>query len=231
MKPFQFQQFSIHQSEEVFRVGTDAVLLGALANVDDISNALEIGCGTGIISLMIAQRNLSVKIKALDIDENAVQIAKQNFTKSPFSERLSVSHEDFKIWNTDERFDFVFSNPPYFEENSSQKDVLARQKIALDFDHILNKSSEILSGEGRLSVIIPSESSEEFVSTAKNYHLNLSRKINIFGIEKGILKRNILELSRKQQPLTELNFYIEKSPRKYSDQYLEATKDFHVFGK
>lgn len=231
MEPFRFQQFSIQQNKNVFRVGTDGVLLGAMCTVLHAQKILEVGTGTGLISLMLAQRNSKSNILAIDFSADAVELAHLNFKNSIFSERLKVELMDFKKFSSQEKFELIVSNPPFFEENTSVKDVLARQKIELEFDDLIKKASENLSEKGVFSVIIPSFCAEEFIRLAQCFKLNLIRKIDIFGIEGGVLKRNILEFSYEQKQIEVLDFVIEKSPRKYSDQYLNLTKDFHVFGK
>lgn len=231
MKPFRFQQFSIQQSKDVFRVGTDGVLLGAMCNVTNAKKILEIGTGTGLISLMLAQRNVSAKILAIDINESAVKLASENFRNSIFNENLKVELKDFKNFETNENFDLVVCNPPFFEENASAKDVLARQQVELNFRNLVEKSNEIITKKGILSIILPSEAATDVKSLAEEFNLYLVREINIYGIEGGNLKRNILEFSLAQKPLEISDFVIEKSPRKYSDQYLNLTKNFHVFGK
>ena len=231
MKPFRFQQFSIQQSKDVFRVGTDGVLLGAMCNVKNAKKILEIGTGTGLISLMLAQRNVSAKISAIDINENAVKLASENFRNSIFNENLKVELKDFKNFETNENFDLVVCNPPFFEENASAKDVLARQQVELNFRNLVEKSTEIITQKGILSIILPSEAATDVKSLAEEFNLYLVREINIYGIEGGNLKRNILEFSLAQKPLEISDFVIEKSPREYSDQYLNLTKNFHVFGK
>ena len=231
MKPFRFQQFSIQQSKDVFRVGTDGVLLGAMCNVKNAKKILEIGTGTGLISLMLAQRNVSAKILAIDINENAVKLASENFRNSIFNENLKVELKDFKHFETNENFDLVVCNPPFFEENASAKDVLARQQVELNFRNLVEKSAEIITEKGILSIILPSEATADVKSLAEEFNLYLVREINIYGIEGGSLKRNILEFSLAQKPLEISDFVIEKSPREYSDQYLNLTKNFHVFGK
>ena len=231
MKPFRFQQFSIQQSKDVFRVGTDGVLLGAMCNVKNAKKILEIGTGTGLISLMLAQRNVSAKILAIDINENAVKLASENFRNSIFNENLKVELKDFKNFETNENFDLVVCNPPFFQENASAKAVLARQQVELNFRNLVEKSTEIITKKGILSIILPSEAATDVKSLAEEFNLYLVREINIYGIEGGNLKRNILEFSLAQKPLEISDFVIEKSPREYSDQYLELTKDFHVFGK
>lgn len=231
MKPFKFQQFDIKQSKSVFRVGTDAVLLGALANCT-ASEILEVGTGTGIVSLMMAQRNPNTCITAIDISQEAVLLAKENFETSPFHNRLQAKHMDFKDYPCEGKIQQIVSNPPYFEKNPSNKDIVARQNIKLNFHQLIGKSSEILSIQGVLSVIIPSYSSENFIEIAGNHQLFLKRTINIYGLENGILKRNILEFSKSTSSKPdESDFVIEQKPRQYSEQYLLATQDFHIFGK
>ena len=180
---------------------------------------------------MLAQRNVSAKISAIDINENAVKLASENFRNSIFNENLKVELKDFKNFETNENFDLVVCNPPFFEKNASAKDVLARQQVELNFRNLVEKSTEIIAKKGILSIILPSEAATDVKSLAEEFNLYLVREINIYGIEGGNLKRNILEFSLAQKPLEISDFVIEKSPRKYSDQYLNLTKNFHVFGK
>lgn len=229
MKPFTFKQFEIQQSKDVFRVGTDGVLLGALADVELASRVLEVGTGTGLISLMLAQRNPLAEFLGLDINEDAAQLTRLNFENSPFRLRLKNSHQDFKTFETRDRFDLIVSNPPYFEESGSEKDKIARQTVELNFSQLIIRAAELLSGSGIFSVIIPVEAGEIFVSIGKENNLYLKRKINIKGIEGSKIKRLILEFSSEAKEVDESDFIIEKSPRQYSDQYLELTKEFHVF--
>lgn len=231
MKPFIFKQFEIQQSQDVFRVGTDGVLLGALANIHQASNVLEIGTGTGLISLMLAQRSPCAEFLGLDINAEAVELTKLNFEHSPFTSRLKNIHSDFKTFETDDKFDLVVSNPPYFEASESGKDKIARQTVELNFSQLISKSAELLSEHGVLSVIIPAEAGNDFIDLAKENQLFLVRKISIKGIANSKIKRLILEFSLSEKNTEESEFVIEKSPRQYSDQYLELTKEFHVFRK
>ena len=231
MKPFQFKNFTVNQSSKVFRVGTDGVLLGASATVKDAQNILEIGTGTGLIALMIAQRNPDANITALDINEEAVAIASENFRNSPFSNRLKAVLQDFKIHKTDEKFDLIVSNPPYFEENPSEKDVLARQQTELSFADLIQNASQKLTANGILSVIIPFTSGVDFEQICRENNLFPTKTITVFGIKNSTPKRLILEFGLNEGEIIETEFVIEKSPRKYSDSYLELTKDFHLFQK
>jgi tRNA1Val (adenine37-N6)-methyltransferase len=229
VKPFTFKQFEIQQSKNVFRVGTDGVLLGSMATVNNALNVLEIGTGTGLISLMLAQRNSNAQFLGIDINEKAADLTKFNFENSPFKPRLKNIHCDFKNFDTDENFDLIVSNPPYFEASESEKDKIARQTVELNFKQLISKSSELLSENGIFSVIIPAEAGNDFIEIAKENQLFLIKKINIKGIENSKTKRLILEFSLTEKASKESEFIIEKSPRQYSDQYLELTKEFHIF--
>lgn len=231
MKTFRFQQFDILQNSDVFRVGTDAVLLGTLANVSEAKNILEVGTGTGIISLMIAQRNAEAKILAIDINSDAVVVSQTNFSNSPFFDRINSQLQDFKNFETEEKFDLIISNPPYFEINSSEKDILARQRLELNFLDLIIKSSQLLSENGLFTVIIPIDSEKEFTKICFNNNLFLQRKVSIKGIKSSEPKRLVLEYAFKESATKVEKFVIEKSPRVYSDEYLELTKDFHLFNK
>lgn len=229
MKPFTFKYFEIQQSKDVFRVGTDGVLLGALANVAHASEVLEVGTGTGLISLMLAQRNTQAFFLGLDINKEAALLTQTNFEHSPFHLRLKNSHQDLKTFETEKKFDLIVSNPPYFEESGSGKDKIARQTVELNFQQLIEASAKLLSGKGILSVIIPAEAGDGFIQIALDNNLFLTRKINIKGIENSKTKRLVLEFSFAELPVEVSDFVIEKSPRQYSDLYLELTKEFHVF--
>lgn len=231
MKPFKFKQFDIHQSPEVFRVGTDGVLLGALAYVTGVRKVLEVGTGTGLISLMLAQRNSDAEFLGLDIQDVAVNLTKTNFENSIFRARLKNTLQDFKTFETNEKFDLIVSNPPYFEESNSAKDKVARQTVELNFKQLISKAFSLLSENGIFSVIIPVKAGNDFMKISEDHHLFLKRRIDIKGIENSKTKRLILEFSLNQSNIEEVDFVIEKSPRKYSDQYLELTKEFHIFSK
>lgn len=231
MKPFKFKHFEIQQSKDVFRVGTDGVLLGVLANVVNASQVLEVGTGTGLISLMLAQRNTQAFFLGLDINEEAALLTQTNFEHSPFHVRLKNIHHDLKTFETEKKFDLIVSNPPYFEESASDKDKIARQTVELNFQQLIESSVKLLSDDGVLSVIIPAEAGDSFIQTAVESGLFLMRKVHIKGIENSKTKRLVLEFSSTEMPVEESDFVIEKSPRQYSDPYLELTKEFHVFKK
>lgn len=229
MKPFKFKNFSLLQHKEVFKVGTDGVLLGAMSSVEGAERVLEIGTGTGLISLMVAQRNSDASITAIDINPDAVELAAKNFQHSPYHERMKSLEADFKSFEPLEKFDLIICNPPYFEENPSVKHVRARQQTELDFRSLVSRAALLLSPSGIFSVIIPFESGSIFEDLGQKNRLHLMKRINISGILGSKAKRLVLEFGFTEKSLVEEDFTIEKSPRIYSDQYLELTKEFHIF--
>ena len=229
MKVFRFQQFEIQQSKSVFRVGTDAVLLGVLSYVDGSKSVLEVGTGTGIISLMLAQRNSEAQFLALDIDPNAVELSSLNFKNSPFCDRMEVLEMDFNEFKSDQKFDLIVSNPPYFEVSDSEKDKKARQMILLNFEQLISKSAPLLQENGILSLVVPYDVTDKLNEIAEFNKLYLVRKVSVIGIEGGEPKRVILEYSKIIKSLKEETFVVESAPRVYSEQYIQATKNFHLF--
>lgn len=231
MKPFRFQKFEIKQSREVFRVGTDGVLLGALVSVAQSENALEVGVGTGLISLMLAQRNSELKIVAIDIDPKAALLAKENFQASSFSARLSVQHKDFKELSQETLYDLIVSNPPYFSPNDSIKDRVARQTVNLNFPELIEGVRRHLSPNGIFSVVIPSQFTTEFTESATQAGLHLVRMVSVQGVSSGPIVRVVLEFKFEKQNLIKENLTVEEKPRVFSKQYLELTKEFHLFNR
>ena len=139
--------------------------------------------------------------------------------------------QDYKNFNPKEKYDLVISNPPYFEINNSAKDVVARQQTELLFEHLISKTSELLSSGGLFSVIIPCESGIFFKEECLKFQLHLNRQIQIYGIKDSKPKRLILEFGFDKKEIVESDFIIEKSARKYTDEYLKLTEEFHRFSK
>ncbi len=228
LKTFHFQQFSIQQSSEVFRVGTDGVLLGALCTVSAAGSILEVGTGTGLISLMTAQRNNEAEITAIDISEDAVRLADLNFKNSPFAARLTVHQRNFTEFQSSKKFDLIVCNPPYFEPNNSEKDRVARQQIDLTFSSLSENAAQHLTFNGKFSVIIPATAAEAFQKTAYISNLYLHRTVQIFGRKPGPVKRCVLEFGFIKQPAELSTLIIEAEPRVFTEEYLALTKDFHL---
>jgi len=165
--PFQFKQFSVNQHEDVFKVGTDGVLLGSWAKADGCSSVLEVGSGTGLVSLMLAQRHGDAQVIAIDINERAVELSDQNFKASPWSKQLTAQLRDFSMINIGEfpPFDLIVSNPPFFAgslPNKNQTKSMARHEGSLNLGGFLTTAAALSSTSGRFSLILPMARRIEF---------------------------------------------------------------------
>ena len=229
-KPFQFKQFSIFQDQTAMKVGTDGVLLGAWANVVG-QNVLDIGTGTGLISLMIAQRFPKVNIDALEIDIDAFLQAKENFGNSKFNNRLSLFHTSLQNYNSTKKYDLIVSNPPFFTVNdlvSFDSRKQARQQETLTFSDLISKTSQLLDQNGLASFIIPYDQMDDFCATASQNELKLGRVVYIKGNEQSAIKRVLLEFSFQEKQLQESHLIIELGRHQYTQDYINLTKEFYL---
>ena len=160
-KSFVFKQFTIHQLNAAFKLGTDSVLLGCWLPANDPQNILDIGAGTGILSLICAQRFEGARIKAIEIDEGSYKDLANNFTQSLWSTRLEPVHSDVLAWcenNKNEKFDLIISNPPYFQNsllNSNPKKSGARHNQYLGLKQLSETIGSHLSDKGSFCVVLP----------------------------------------------------------------------------
>jgi tRNA1Val (adenine37-N6)-methyltransferase len=179
---FQFQQFRIHQDRCAMKISTDAVLLGALADADSPFSILDIGTGTGVIALMLAQRFENAAVTAVELDEDAARQAAENFRESPFAGRLRVAKLRFQDFQEDLRFDLIVSNPPYFPDHLKSKDARRNQALhtdALSFEELLQKAVKLLKKTGQIWIILPPRQMVDFLEVAQRQGLSPRQRILI----------------------------------------------------
>ena len=236
-KPFYFKEFTINQDKTAMKVGTDAVLLGAWCSLEtNPDTILDVGSGTGLISLMMAQRSDAETIDAVEIDPNAYEQSVANFEKSDWSDRLFCYHSSFQDFSEemkeeDEEYDLIISNPPFYNDNFETNDTsrnTARFTSALSFKELLESTSKILSDSGIFTIIIPFKEQTVFVSLAAKYRLFLNRVCSVRGTENSEIKRSMLEFSFYQKEVEETTLVIEKARHKYTQEYINLTKDFYL---
>ena len=230
---FRFKQFTVYHDLCAMKVGTDGVLLGAWSDCKQAKTILDIGTGSGLIALMLAQRSEAL-IYAIDIDENACKQAKINFDNSPFFAQLIVEKAAFQHWETSLRFDLLVSNPPYFSDSLKSFDSgrnSARHNDSLFFADLIEKSFSLMNPGGKLEVIIPFDGFEVFQSLAMENQLFLCRKTLVSSLPQKSPKRVLLEYSNKDTGYREDLLLIEKSPKIYSEEYIALTEDFYLFPK
>jgi tRNA1Val (adenine37-N6)-methyltransferase len=229
LSKFRFKEFSIQQDVNTHKVGTDAMLLGAYIDASRQSLGLDIGAGTGVLSLMLAQRNPNIQITCIEIDEKSSEECSSNIKESPWSNRIHLINNDFIDSQFTHKFDLIFTNPPYyFTDNSSNESNERTKHITPDtLLGWLNKIANLLTTKGDFWMIWPSETSQKIIEMAHDSGLYVAKKINVYS-KKNKLSRNILCFSReKKEEFNDEQLIIRNHDNSYSDAYRSLTSDFH----
>lgn len=228
---FTFKQFTIRHDRCAMKVGTDGVLLGAWTNVKHSHHLLDIGTGTSLIALMLAQRCPQAHITAVDIDAEAIGQALENVQLSPWSDRVEVKLQDICTYTTDRCFDTIVSNPPYFIDSlkclDDQRNT-ARHTDTLDAERLLNSVARLLSNDGRFSIILPAEQTDLLIQTACTQGLYPSRKTEVITRPGLPPKRVLMEFQKTKEALQTDELIIELERHVYSEEYIALTKDFYL---
>lgn len=230
MSTFHFKQFSIEQKRSAMKVGTDAMLLGSIAGNNTPTTILDVGAGTGVIALMMAQRFPEAKVSAIELNSEAFEEAQLNFTNSPFSDRVHCEQRDFKDYITEERFDLIVSNPPYFINSllsSDESRSTARHADSLTPEAFIEKAVELISKDGQVIVIVPADLNDLWVMAAKSKGLYLQEIVEVKGKEKSPPNRVVLTFDKKETRFTKSELTVRNKDGKYTDQYILLTRDFH----
>lgn len=228
---FKFRQFSIWQDRCPMKVGTDGVLLGAWADVNSRRRILDIGTGTGLIALMAAQRNSSAVITAVEIDRSSAEQASENVAMSPWHDRISVIHSDILDFQSDEKFDAILCNPPYFRNSlrcpeSGRNN--ARHCDTLSFDSLLQKASSLLSENGEFSVIIPTDSVSAFTGMAASAGLQIHRTTDVFTRPEAQPKRTLLSFGMGWRDCEKTIIEMRDTNGNPSPSYIELVSTFYL---
>ena len=228
---FRFKQFSIRNDRAALKVGTDAVLLGAaMTLLPSDRRALDIGTGTGVIALMAAQRAPQLEIEAIDIDGPSAEEAGVNFRNSPWSGRLSARHCALADYEPGEKFDLIFSNPPYYDNslrNPDERISTARHSSRLTLAHIFDFASSWLTDGGRLSLILPYDARISSLRTAASFGFHPFRTIMVRTVETKPPKRVILEFSRHDRAASQEFITLMKDGGR-SPEYSLLTQGFYL---
>ena len=231
---FQFKQFTIHHDRCAMKVGTDGVLLGAWTNIENARRIIDIGTGSGLIALMLAQRCPSATVSGIDICENAVSQAKENAKNSPFSQKINIEHSSVQDFaeNNPSAFDLAISNPPFFTNSllsPTRERTLARHAESMPLSSLFASAAKLLSSEGRFSSIYPFDNLREILDCAASYHFFLLRQTTVFPTPHVHPKRILLEFSKLPHSTPIYNTLIVETERHhYSDDFRALAKDFYL---
>ena len=229
---FRFKQFVIKQEGAAMKVGTDGVLLGAWADINKVVNVLDIGTGSGVIALMIAQR-CEANIQAVEIDSASVIQAKSNFESSPWADRLVIQAFSIQTYvqNQTSKFDLIVSNPPYFNKSlkpPTPERVITRHTDQLSNKDLLSAVSKLLQPEGRFCAIFPYIEGNIFIAEAANYGLYCNKKLYIQTKPTKPIIRILVDLSFVKRKLVENTISIHTIDGEYTNEYKELTTDFYL---
>lgn len=230
---FAFKQFVIHQDKCAMKVNTDAVLLGAWVSPNGSRNILDIGTGTGVIALMLAQKS-KARILAIDIDKEATEQARLNAEQSIFR-NIEVANLSFQelAATSQEQFDLIVTNPPYFTDSlksQNQTRTVARHNEFLSFEDLLNGVKKMLHEKGKFYLILPTKEAGIFREMAKQKGLYLSKLLRVrTRADSETEKRHLMLFEFKQTEFSESTLVIEtEQPLKYTKEYIELTKEYYL---
>lgn len=231
---FRFKQFNIDQKEAPFKVGTDGIILGAWCNTSNCNSSLDIGTGTSIIALILAQRTKK-PVTALEINETAFTQALKNIANSPWNEQVQLFNQSFQDYcnNSATKFDLIVSNPPYFI-NSLKSDnpnkSAARHNDTLTHKDILFHSKKVINDNGKLCVVLPIVEGLQFIESAKAMDWHLTKLTSVYPNPKKPVKRYLIELQLKPNELIEDSIIIETGLKRhdYTEEYKSLTRDFYI---
>ncbi len=231
---FRFKQFTIKQDQTAMKVGTDGVLLGSWTPLNNNPySILDIGTGTGLIALMLAQRSTAEQIDALEIEENAYEQAVDNFEESPWNDRLFCYHAglDEFVEEIEDTYDLIVCNPPFFESNNQIEDKAretARFNEVLPFDELIEAASLLLSDTGILSVIIPFDAENEFLVQTEKHNLFPFKITHVRGTADAKVKRSLIALSKQKKNTTADILTLEIERHLYTPEFAQLVKDFYL---
>lgn len=228
---FQFKQFFIAHDQCAMKVNTDGIILGSLADIQNKQQILDIGTGTGLVAIMLAQRSTSdTQIIALEIEPSAYQQALENAEQSPWNNKLTVLNCDLMQFKPLQKFDLIVSNPPYFDDSlasrSSERD-LARATIQSHFDW-LQQASTWLTEEGKITFILPFDSGEKLIEQAKSIEFHCIERWDIATKTNKPPKRLAVTFCKKFAKTDRLLLTIYDEDNQYTDQYKFLTQDFYL---
>jgi tRNA1Val (adenine37-N6)-methyltransferase len=232
---FEFKQFTIHQDNCAMKVCTDACLFGAYVadkfqKTSSKFRVLDIGTGTGLLSLMLAQKNSSAEIDAVEIDRSAAEQAKENFRHSPWKERLHIHHQPIQEFGIN-TYDLIISNPPFYENDLKSENVrrnLALHGAALGLDDLLDVIQKHISSQGKFAVLLPYHRSANFINHAQLKDLYLIDEVSVKQSSKHPYFRSMLLFGKNKVPVKHSDLCIKEANDEYSKEFVELLRDYYL---
>ncbi len=228
---FEFKQFSLDHGNPGLKISTEACLFGAWASLHARGLCLDIGTGCGLLASMIAQANTACSVKALEIHPEVSRVAVENFEQSLFKERLQVIQTDVSNFHTDEKFDFICSNPPFFTNHLPATD--PARHMAIHADHLspadlANSIDRLLAAEGEFAVLYPADVLAQFEQPLSNQGLYITEKVNVLSKPDSPILRVMARGSRMNKPAFVSNLSIKTEQGDYSPEFIELLRPYYI---
>lgn len=231
MSYFDFKKFRVYQENSAFKIGTDGVLLGAWADASMAGNVLDIGTGTGLIALMIAQRS-SCSITALEPDVKSYEEAVYNVEQSPWHKRINVFNMRLQDHEPPTGYDLIVTNPPFFRHSLRNRDPRVsktRHNYDLDFSILLDYAGRMLSSDGKFYLVLPYAEAALFIADASHYGLYCNRLVKVKPLPSSGVKRMLMEFGKTKKQLHQSFLVVETGKRhEYSPEYKKLTADYYL---
>lgn len=229
---FQFKEFRVNQPNAAMKVGVDSVILGSWLKLDCPRSVLDIGTGTGLLALMMAQRNIQSQVVAVEIDDKAIVDARHNFQESIFASRLDLVHASIQEFAmlTDRRFDLIVSNPPYFDAGNrsvNEARSTARHHDSLSLDELFETAEMLLTPTGSFALILPYDIKEKALAHAQNNTLFLTAALAIYPTPDKQPNRVVLQF-KKESKECENEKLLVRINGNYSPEYTQLTSGFYL---
>ena len=232
MSGFKFKQFTIHQDKTAMKIGTDSILFGSWLEINfSCKSILDIGTGTGLLALMMAQKNTNASITALEIDEDAFFQAQGNIANSKWTNRIDLIHTNANLWHSDKKYDLLDSNPPYFEnalltENSAR--TKARHQVDFKIENLLSLWGKFGSENSELACVLPNNQAEILIGLALKESYFLKKQTLVRSTKESKVIRQLLLFSKVKAPTDKSELCIYTFEKQYTKVYIELTKDFYL---
>jgi tRNA1Val (adenine37-N6)-methyltransferase len=229
---FRFKKFSVTHDRVAHKVGTDGVLLAAWADVSGVSSILEIGTGSGVMALVLAQRtDEGCSVDAVEVDKESAEQARENVLKSPWPKKIKVHHISIQAFDSDRRYDLIVSNPPYFVKSSLPPEVKrgnARHTGTLSFEELADAALRLLKPDGKLAVILPVVEAQSFIDIAGRKKMYCIRQCEVQSRKHKPVERILLEFGLKPAQTLVDNLVIHGEKAEWSEEYTRLTGAFYL---
>jgi tRNA1Val (adenine37-N6)-methyltransferase len=229
---FKFKQFTIYQDKCAMKVCTDACLFGALLPSITNGRALDIGTGTGLLSLMFAQKNGDAKVDAVEFDKDAFEQATTNLSASLWNNRLNLFLEDINLFKPEHQYDFIFSNPPFYENDLKSNDSkrnMAMHTVSLSYENLLSNVDRLLNNSGIFAVLLPFAAETKFIAQALSSNLFAVEVIRIKQTTKHSFFRTVIFFARESKQTATREIAIKDEMNNYTSNFTELLKDYYLF--